>query len=32
MATYSSILDRIIPRTEEPDRIQSMESQKIGHN
>ena len=32
MATYSSILARKIPWTEEPGRLQSMESQRVGHN
>ena len=32
MATYSSILAWRIPRTEEPDGIQSMGSQRIGHD
>ena len=32
MATYSSILAWKIPRTEEPGRLQSMESQRVGHN
>ena len=31
MATYSSILAWRIPRTEEPGRVQSRESQRIGH-
>ena len=31
-ATHSSILARRIPRTEEPGRVQSMGSQRIGHN
>ena len=30
MATYSSILARKIPWTEEPDRLRSMGSQRIG--
>ena len=30
MATHSSILARRIPWTEEPGRLQSMESQRIG--
>ena len=32
MATYSSILARKIPWTEEPGRLQSMELQRVGHN
>ena len=32
MATHSSILSQRIPRTEEPDGLQSKGSQKIGHN
>ena len=32
MATHSSILAWIIPWTEEPGRLQSMESQRIGHD
>ena len=32
MATYSSILAWRIPWTEEPGRLQSMESQRAGHN
>ena len=32
MATHSSILAWRIPRTEEPGRIQSMGSQRVGHN
>ena len=32
MATYSSILDWEIPWTEEPGQLQSMVSQKRGHN
>ena len=32
MATHSSILARRIPRTEKLDRLQSMGSQKIGHD
>ena len=32
MATHSSILALEIPWTEEPGRLQSMESQKVGHN
>ena len=32
MATHSSILARGIPRTEEPSRLQSMGSQRVGHN
>ena len=32
MATHSSILAWKIPRTEEPGRLQSMESQRVGHN
>ena len=32
MATHSSILAWKIPRTEEPDGLQSMESQRVGHN
>ena len=31
-ATHSSILDWRIPRTEEPSRLQSMGSQRAGHN
>ena len=31
MATYSSILSWIIPWTEEPDRLQSMGSQRVRH-
>ena len=31
-ATHSSILDWRIPRTEEPGRLQSMGSQRAGHN
>ena len=31
MATHSSILSWIIPWTEEPDRLQSMVSQRVGH-
>ena len=32
MATHSSILARKIPRTEEPGRLQSMGSQRVGHD
>ena len=32
MATHSSILAWKIPRTEEPGRLQSMESQRVGHD
>ena len=32
MATYSSILPWRIPWTEEPGRLQSMGSQRVGHN
>ena len=32
MATPSSILAWRIPRTEEPGRLQSMESQRVGHD
>jgi len=32
LATYSSILAWEIPWTEEPGRLQSMESQRLGHN
>ena len=32
MTTYSSILAWRIPRTEEPDGLQSMESQGVGHD
>ena len=32
MATYSSILAWIIPWTKEPGWLQSMESQRVGHN
>ena len=32
MATHSSILARRIPWTEEPDRQQSMGSQRVGHD
>ena len=32
MATHSSILIWRIPWTEEPGRLQSMESQRVGHN
>ena len=32
MATHSSILDRRIPWTEEPGKLQSMGSQRAGHN
>ena len=32
MATHSSILAWRIPWTEEPDRLQSMGSQRVGHN
>ena len=32
MATHSSILAWEIPRTEQPGRLQSMESQKVIHD
>ena len=32
MATHSSILAQVIPWTEEPGRLQSMGSQRIGHD
>ena len=32
LAAYSSILAWEIPWTEEPDRLQSMELQRVGHN
>ena len=32
MATYSSVLAWEIPWTEEPGRLQSMGSQRVGHN
>ena len=32
MATHSSILARRIPWTEEPGRLQSMGSQRVGHH
>ena len=32
MATYSSILAWRIPWTEEPDRLPSMGSQRVGHD
>ena len=32
MATHSSILAWIIPWTEEPGRLQSMGSYRVGHN
>ena len=32
MATYSSILARRIPWTEEPGGLQSMGSQRVGHD
>ena len=32
MATHSSILAWIIPWTEEPGRLQSMRSQRVGHD
>ena len=32
MATHSRILARRIPWTEEPGGLQSMESQRVGHN
>ena len=32
MATQSSILAWEIPQTEEPGRLQSMGSQRVGHN
>ena len=31
-ATYSSIVPRKIPWAEEPGRLQSMESQRVGHD
>ena len=31
MATHSSILARIVPWTEEPGRLPSMESQRVRH-
>ena len=31
MATHSSILAWRIPRTEQPGRLQSIESQRVGH-
>ena len=31
MTTYASILDWEIPWTEEPSRLQSMGSQRVGH-
>ena len=31
IATHSSILAWRIPWTEDPDRLQSMESQRVGH-
>ena len=31
MATHSSVLAWEIPRTEEPDRLQSMGSYRVGH-
>ena len=32
MATHSSILAWVIPWTEEPGGLQSMESQRVGHD
>ena len=32
MATHSSILSRKIPWTEDPGRLQSMGSQRVGHD
>ena len=32
MATHSSILASKIPQTEEPSRLQSMGSQRVGHD
>ena len=32
MATHSSILARRIPWIEEPGRLQSMESERVGHD
>ena len=32
MATYASLLAWRIPQTEEPGRLQSMGSQRLGHN
>ena len=32
MVTHSSILAWKTPRTEEPDRLQSMGSQRVGHD
>ena len=32
MATHSSILAWRVPWTEEPDRLQSMELQRVGHD
>ena len=32
MATHSSVLAWEIPWTEEPDRLQSMGSQRVGHD
>ena len=32
MAIHSSAIAWKIPRTEEPDRLQSMGSQRVGHN
>ena len=32
IATHSSVLAWRIPRTEEPGRLQSMESQRVGHD
>ena len=32
MATHSGILAWEVPWTEEPGRLQSMESQRVGHN
>ena len=32
MATHSSILAWIIPWIEEPGKLQSMESQRVGHD
>ena len=32
MATHSTVLDWRIPRTEDPGRLQSMGSQRVGHD
>ena len=32
MATHSSILDRRTPQMEEPGKLQSMGSQRVGHD